>query len=112
MAKINSRKQKSKSKLQIVFDEGIKFVSKSFIAFHLPSHLESFSSTIIASKKVGNAVKRNRCKRRLREIVRLHIKPNFPNIRLILIARAETSIVDQSLLMRDCNNLVKKISGA
>ncbi len=112
MAKINSRKQKSKSKLQIVFDEGMKFVSKSFIAFYLPSHLESFNSTIIASKKVGNAVKRNRCKRRLREIVRLYIKPNSPKIRLILIARAETSIVDQSLLMRDCNNLVKKISSA
>jgi ribonuclease P protein component len=110
VAKTNLRKQKSKSKLQVIFDEGVKFVSKSFIAFFLSSPSEVFHSTIIASKKVGNAVKRNRSKRRLREIVRLYIEPNSPQIKLILIARSETAIVDYAVLMRDCNNLIKKIS--
>ncbi len=110
MAKSNLRKQKSKSKLQIIFDQGEKFVSKSFIAFFLKSPADIFNSTIIVSKKVGNAVKRYRSKRRLREIVRVHIQPNDPKIRLILIARNETAIVDFAVLLRDCQSLVKKIT--
>ncbi len=110
MTKTNSRKQKAKSKLQIIFDEGEKFISKSFIAFFLKNPSEKFEPTIIASKKVGNAVKRNRSKRVLREIVRLHIEPNQPQIKLILIARSETAILEHALLLRDGNNLVKKIN--
>ena len=110
MAKTNLRKQKSKSKLQIIFDQGVKFISKSFIAFFLISPSDSFSFTVIASKKVGNAVKRNRSKRRLREVVRLYIQPNTPSIKLILIARSETAIVDFSVLVSNCQNLIKKIN--
>ena len=110
MTKTNSRKQKSKSKLQIIFDEGEKFISKSFIAFFLKNSFEQSHYTIIASKKVGNAVKRNRSKRRLREIVRLYIQPNNIPIKLILIARGETSIVNYEVLLRDCNNLIRKIN--
>ncbi len=109
MAKPNLRKQKNKSKLQVIFDEGEKFVCKSFVAFSLHSSSNNFSSTIVASKKVGNAVSRNRSKRRLREITRLHIKPNIGSIRLILLARKDTAIVKFSSLLRDCQNLIKKI---
>lgn len=110
MAKTNLRKQKSKSKLQIIFDEGAKFVCKSFVAFYSPS--ETFSSTIIASKKVGNSVKRNRAKRRLREILRLQIKPEASSLKLILIARNETGALEYPLLLRDSNNLVRKIKNS
>ena len=111
MIKITSRKKRSKLKLQVIFNEGVKFVSKSFIAFFLFSEISQLEPTIIASKKVGNAIKRNRCKRRLREIIRLHIRPNIgDNIRLILIARAGTDILEFSRLLSDCNNLIKVIS--
>ncbi len=110
MAKANLRKQKNKSKLQVIFDEGTKFVCKSFVALSLASPTDPFSSTIIASKKIGGAVKRNRSKRRLREIVRLQIKPNVSPLKLILLSRSDTSSIDFSLLLRDCHNLVKKIN--
>lgn len=110
MAKVNLRKQKSKSKLQVIFDQGTKFVCKSFVALFLSSSSDPFSSTIIASKKVGGAVKRNRSKRRLREIVRLHIKPSVPPIKLILLARSDTASIDFALMLRDCSNLVRKIN--
>jgi len=44
-----------------------------------------------ASKKVGNAVKRNKAKRRLRELARLTLKPLArPGTDYVLIARAAT----------------------
>lgn len=108
MVKTNKRKQQRKSKLLPVFDTGNKFVTTNFVAFFLPA--EEFSSTIIASKKIGNAVKRNRSKRRLREVIRLHIEPNVTPIQLIFLSRNSTADSDYPLLMKDCQNLIKKIN--
>ena len=105
MSKSNLRKEK----LQVIFDEGTKFVCKSFVAFFLCHNEKSFISYIIASKKAGNAVKRNRAKRRLREIIRLDIEPNIKPGKIIFLARNETSKVDFSLFQRDCNNLIEYI---
>ncbi len=110
MTKSNLSKQKNKSKLQDIFDTGSKLVCKNFVAFFLPSPEQEFSSTIIASKKVGNAVKRNRAKRRLREMTRIYIKSKSPSIKLILIARTNTYKSDNSSLLSDSNILVSKIN--
>lgn len=48
---------------------------------------DSFKAGVVASKKIGKAVKRNRAKRRLREIIRLS-QPYLPrDCWIVLIAR-------------------------
>lgn len=108
MPNSNLKKQKNKSKLQEIFDKGTKFVSNNFVALYIPS--KSFSYTIIASKKIGNAVKRNRSKRRLRELTRIYIEPNVPPIKLILLSRNNTPTSSHCELLKHCNRLLKNIN--
>ena len=63
-----------------------------------------------ASRKVGNAVTRNRAKRRLREIARL-LLPHLaqPGIDYVLIARQDTTERDFSLLQDDLRLALKRI---
>ena len=64
-----------------------------------------------ASKKVGNAVLRNRAKRRLREIARLllplHGEPGFDSV---FIARATTPDREWSKLMRDVESALASLT--
>jgi ribonuclease P protein component len=54
-----------------VMDKGVKKrVEKLCIIFSLPNELGRKRLGIIASKKIGNAVARNRAKRKVREIFR------------------------------------------
>ncbi len=63
-----------------------------------------------ATKKIGNAVTRNRAKRRLREAARLGLAGReMPGVELVLIARRETGSVPFSTLRR---NLAKALDEA
>jgi ribonuclease P protein component len=63
-----------------------------------------------ATKKLGNAVVRNRVKRRLREIARLHLEGQAkPGLDYVLIGRGtslERSFAD---LMNDLNSALKRL---
>ena len=61
----------SNRQFRAVYDRGQKFSTSFFSAFFLPTDngLQRFGLT--TTRKIGNAVLRNRCRRRLREIFRL-----------------------------------------
>ena len=60
-----------------------------------------------ASKKIGNAVVRNRAKRRLRQVVFLSQQMLKPGMDYVLIARAETTIsAPFSVMMKKFQSLV------
>ena len=62
-----------------------------------------------ATKKIGNAVVRNRCKRRLREAARLLLGENAPaGHDLVLIARDATARRDFSQLLGDLRGALKQ----
>lgn len=70
-----------------VYEEG-RFVANRMMAFHFMSNPD-FSQRIgfSAGKRLGGAVVRNRCKRRLRECCRLYMKELPTGVDLIVVAR-------------------------
>ncbi len=66
---------------------------------------------ITASKKVGNAVKRNRAKRRLRAAL-LQTLPKYAVLGqdYVAIARPQTCVVGWQALISDIENLIQKLN--
>lgn len=81
-----------KQDFQRVYQGGKKIVSSSFILYYCLEPERPYRRLgIAASRKVGNAVKRNRCKRLVREVFRQN-KDLFPQGAdiVFVVARAMT----------------------
>ena len=81
----NMYRMKKKKEFKLVFSNG-----KSYPSRHVVRYLFKKGSPIygfIDSKKIGNAVRRNRAKRLIREAVRLNLKKIDKNYSIIFIAR-------------------------
>jgi ribonuclease P protein component len=88
-----------------IYQEGQRFSSPFFTAFVLPNELETLRFGITVTRKVGNAVVRNRCKRRMRAIFQqLPIRPDTARelIGLDLVFNVKTE-----LIKADFSNLVE-----
>ena len=93
-----------KHEFQRVYQEGKKIISSSFILFYYPDPERQYRRLgITASRKVGNAVTRNRCKSLVREVFRQN-KALFPQGAdiVIVVARAMTEKCYQEILTEIC----------
>ncbi len=90
---------------------GKKIAKSGFVMQALGNGAESeLRLGFTATKKIGNAVTRNRAKRRLREAARLALSGrDMPGVELVLIARQETATVPFAKLQR---NLAKALDEA
>ena len=61
------------------------------------------------SKKIGNAVVRNTCRRRLREAVRPLLKDMQPGTRYILIGRNALVHADFSRIQKDVEKVMRRL---
>ncbi|MGI6450806.1 MAG: ribonuclease P protein component [Desulfitobacteriia bacterium] len=78
-------RMQNKANFQTVFAKGKSYASKHVVIYIFKGLPAKYG--IIASKKIGNAVKRNRAKRLLREVIRLNQAGLTVNCQMILIAR-------------------------
>ncbi|MFA5776800.1 MAG: ribonuclease P protein component [Patescibacteria group bacterium] len=70
-----------------VYNKGGSVVNRFLVLYYLPKDQEYTRVGFSVGKKFGNAVKRNRMKRILREICRLHMKQINKGFNCIIIAR-------------------------
>jgi len=88
-----------------------KIVGKFFLALYKKeSFLDDFYLGIVVSRKVGNAVVRNRVKRRIRAFFRENINILPQKRKALLIARQEVNNASWVEINLDLNNIIKTIT--
>lgn len=91
-------------------DQGIKIIAKGMIVYARPNGEKGPRLGFTVTKKVGNAVVRNRLRRRLREVVRL--SPNVDRVGpydIVVIGRQSAVEKQFSLLQDDFAFVLRQI---
>jgi ribonuclease P protein component len=92
----------------LVYKNGKKFIGRFVVVFVYKNQLEFSRYGVVASKKVGKAVKRNKAKRRLKDMIgRMHNQV-VPGYDIVLTARNALPQADFDLIIKEGEKLFKK----
>ena len=89
-----------------VHREGLSIANRLLVVRVLANGLDHSRFGFLVSKRIGNAVGRNRVKRRLREVVR--IIPVKPGWDAVFIARRDINQADFQQLKQAAENLLRR----
>jgi len=99
----------SKREYQSVYKDNVKTEGNLFV-FLTKKILENyFAVGIVVSKKVGNAVIRNKVKRRVRAFLREHEELHPTGVKLVIVAKPEAGIAIWQKIKDDLIQLFETI---
>ena len=85
-------KLRTGQQFRAVYTKGVRYHSPYFSAFILPTNSGELRLGITATRKIGKAVIRNRCKRRIREVFRRYLAADFKGIGCDLVINAKPGL--------------------
>ncbi len=90
--------------------KGRRYSTRYFLVFLRSNRKDRSRLGIVVSKKVGQAVKRNHLKRRLREFFRLH-KPLFPSSAdIVIVAKKGIPSITYKAVCEDLDRFFRSVS--
>lgn len=97
-----------RAEYDVVYREGKRRSSREFTLFVRPNGLERSRFGWSIKKALGSAVRRNRIRRRLREILRLHQQEISPGWDIVIHPRSSAATADFSELTRELLKLIPR----
>jgi ribonuclease P protein component len=92
-----------------VYRYGKSIANHQFVLYYLPLHVnDDFRLGVSVSKKVGNAVVRNRLRRMMKEIVRLNKESMAPHYDYIIIARKSAAEMNYQEMEKSIFHVIRK----
>lgn len=102
------KRLRKRSEFSTVYEGGRSWANRWVVMRALPSGLPSSRSGFSVSRRLGNAVARNRVKRRLREVVRL--SSIVSGWDMVFIARGQAAQADYQTLRKAVQDLLGRAS--
>jgi len=103
------RTLRKKSEFGRVFRAGKKKVGQFMVVYAVRNGLEQNRYGIVTSKKVGNAVRRNQARRRLREFIRKTDRGLKIGYDVVIIARTGIDSASFKMLEEEGQQLLKRL---
>lgn len=92
-----------------LYAKGKSAAGPTVAVYARPNRSQRSRLGLTVGTKVGNAVKRNRVRRRLREIYRTHEEEMKPGFDLVVVARTRAAFVSYAELRRDLLRALDKL---
>ena len=105
------RRVRRHSEFQQAFAAGVRNHGRYVTLVVAPNKAGRPRLGIVASRKVGGAVERNRAKRLIREVFRLHVPPTGEGVDVLVIPRREFFDADFASLQRDFSATFRRNAG-
>jgi len=99
-----------RSEYDAVYREGRRRSSREFTIFLRPNGLDICRFGWSIKKELGTAVRRNRIRRRLREIVRLHRQGIEPGWDIVIHPRSSAATANFSALTEELLKLLPRVT--
>ncbi|NBI29186.1 ribonuclease P protein component [Chengkuizengella marina] len=106
----NKFRLKKKEDFNFIYRYGKSTANHQFVVYYKHNSNHHFRLGISVSKKIGNAVVRNRMRRVIKEIVRHHTDKIAPNYDFIIIVRKPAVHMDYHQMEKSILHVLRKAS--